>query len=148
MTSFTIRALRRLLVAGLVALPLGLAAQAPAEAAGANFSFQVSGPNGSFSVGNHGIRSDRYGYGRRAVLPPHRIVRRLRRQGFHDPRGLSYVPARQIYRVDARSYDGRPVRLRVDARTGQALRVTYLSDDRRGRGEGRRDRNRGGGRNR
>ena len=122
-------ALRRAAIAALLALPLGFAGQAPAQATQATFSLELRGAPGAVAV-----RDYRRGY-HRAVLPPHRVVRRLRHQGYFDPRGLTYIPQRQVYRVDAVTYRGQPVRLRVDARTGQTLRVRYL-DDRRGRGRG------------
>ena len=42
--------------------------------------------------------------------------------------GLTYIPQRQVYRVDALTCRGQPVRLRVDARTGETLRVRHLDD--------------------
>ena len=133
------RPLRHIALSALVALPMGLAAQAPAEARDASFRLELHTPQGSYSVGDRGRRGQYREY-RHAVLPPHKVVRRLRRQGFFEPRGLTFVPQRQVYRVDAYTHRGQPVRLRVDARTGEALRVRYLDDHRRG---GRRDGRRG-----
>ena len=130
-------AFRRAAIAALLALPMGLAAQAPAQAAQAgqlSFSLELRGAQAT------PVRQYRRGHHRgynRGVLPPHRVARRLRHQGYFDPRRLTYIPQRQVYRVDAVTYRGQPVRLRVDARTGRTLRVRYL-DDRRGRGQGRR----------
>lgn len=135
------RPIQRLALAALVALPMGLAAQPAAEARDTTFRLEFSTPQGRFAIGDREYRRDHWGPRRgyhRAVLPPHRIVRRLRHQGYVDMRGLTYLPDRAVYRVDAFTRRGQPVRLRVDARTGETLRVRYLDDRRGRRGGGRR----------
>lgn len=70
----------------------------------------------------------------RRAMPPVRLARRLSRQGYRNLRSLTYLPDRGIYRVKAVTRAGRPVILRVDARTGRLIAVRHLAPvDRRTR---------------
>ncbi len=129
MTAMT--ALRGLALTALVALPLGLSAQGPAEARDVRFGIELNGPNGSLTIGNghrptYERRRDHQRDYRRSVLDPQQIVRRLGRQGYGDFRGLRYIPNRAAYAVTARDHRGDRVRIRVDARSGRPIVVRYV----------------------
>jgi hypothetical protein len=64
-------------------------------------------------------------YEGRHVLPPHRLVRRVERQGYRHVRTLGFG-RRGAIRATAYDVYHRPVMLAVDAYSGQILRVRYL----------------------
>jgi hypothetical protein len=61
-------------------------------------------------------------YENREILPPHRLIRRLERQGFYGVRPMGFS-RRGMIRVMAFDQWRRPVALRVDPYTGMVLRV-------------------------
>jgi hypothetical protein len=61
-------------------------------------------------------------YENRQILPPHRLIRRLERQGFYGVRPMGFS-RRGMIRVLAFDQWRRPVALRVDPYTGMVLRV-------------------------
>lgn len=124
-------------LAALLALPVGMAAGAPAQAADFRIEFRVDGPGVRATPSRHGVRHGRPRYEQR-VLPPRRIARRLNRQGFRAIRDIVYMPRRGVYRVEARDRRGLPVVIRADARTGEPRLVRYL--DRRAPQRGRQPR--------
>jgi hypothetical protein len=61
-------------------------------------------------------------YDQRAILPPHRLIRRLERQGYYGIRTMGFSH-RGMIRVLAFDQWRRPVALRVDPFSGAVLRV-------------------------
>lgn len=61
-------------------------------------------------------------YENRQILPPHRLIRRLERQGFYGVRPMGFS-RRGMIRVMAFDQWRRPVALRVDPYTGAVLRI-------------------------
>jgi hypothetical protein len=61
-------------------------------------------------------------YENREILPPHRLIRRVERQGFFGARPMGFS-RRGMIRVMAFDQWRRPVSLRVDPYTGAVLRV-------------------------
>ena len=61
-------------------------------------------------------------YENREILPPHRLIRRIERQGYFGARPMGFS-RRGMIRVMAFDQWRRPVSLRVDPYTGMVLRV-------------------------
>jgi hypothetical protein len=58
----------------------------------------------------------------RGYLPPHRLIRRVQRQGYYDVRPMG-VSRRGLIRAMAYDQWQRPVSLRIDPYTGRVVRV-------------------------
>lgn len=119
-----------------IAMLIGVgSASVPAQAESLTFGFH--GPNGGFSIStsdhNHYApvrKVVKKGYRRVQPLPPHRIVKKLRKRGFHDIRNLRTND--RFYKARATNKRGRIVRLKIDAFSGKIVKRTHVKWDRRG----------------
>lgn len=119
-----------------IAMLIGIgSASVPAQAETLTFGFY--GPNGGFSISTndrkHYAPIQKVGkkeYRRVRPLPPHRIVKKLRKRGFYNIRNLRTND--RFYKARAINKRGRVVRLKIDAYTGRIVKRKPVKWDRRG----------------
>ena len=118
---------RKHIAAGLVSMAM-LGAAAPANAGEVSISIGVTQSGHGYTPGR--VYVDHRNY--RRVLSPRDIRRILRREGF---RHIDFIDTEgRTYTAYAENYRGRPVIVRVSARSGEVISVSPL---RRGRHDDR-----------
>ena len=118
---------RKHIAAGLVSLAM-LAAAAPASAGGLSISIGV-GPGHAYVPALEQV-DHRHRHEYRHTLSPREIRRILRREGF---RNIEFLDRQgRTYTAYAETYRGRPVIVRVSARSGEVISVSRIGRGGRG----------------
>ena len=119
---------RKQIAAGLVSLAT-LVAAAPASAGGLSISIDVAQPGHGYAPALEYVDHREWDEYRR-TLSPREIRRILRREGF---RNIEFLDRQgRTYTAYAETYRGRPVIVRVSARTGEVISVSRIGRGRRG----------------
>lgn len=96
----------------------------PAHAGSPNFSFGISGPQGSIHFSTPGYRGHAYAPWRQRALSPRAVTQRLHSQGFRRIHGLERRG--HVYTARAQQRRGQRVRVAVNAFTGQVVSVRRI----------------------